>query len=158
MAYTTPSTWVAGNVLTAAQLNQQVRDNVSFLAGTKGAEIVTSQTTASTSYTDLATAGPAVSTLTGTTALVLLSALLLNNTSTNLCYMGFAISGATTVAAGDEDALIYQAFANNGQAQMGTVVLVTGLTAGTNTFTAKYRVNGGTGTFQRRRIAVIPLV
>jgi hypothetical protein len=28
MAYTAPSTWVAGNVLTAAQLNQQLRDNL----------------------------------------------------------------------------------------------------------------------------------
>jgi hypothetical protein len=32
MAYATPRTWVAGDVLTAAQLNQDVRDNVSFLA------------------------------------------------------------------------------------------------------------------------------
>lgn len=32
MAYTTPATWVAGAVLTAAQLNTQLRDNVSFLA------------------------------------------------------------------------------------------------------------------------------
>lgn len=33
MAWTTPSTWVAGNVLTAAQLNQQLRDNTKFLHG-----------------------------------------------------------------------------------------------------------------------------
>lgn len=32
MAWSTPATWVAGAVLTAAQLNQQVRDNLSFLA------------------------------------------------------------------------------------------------------------------------------
>lgn len=32
MAYATPRTWVAGDVLTAAQLNQDVRDNISFLA------------------------------------------------------------------------------------------------------------------------------
>lgn len=32
MAYTTPRTWVAGDVLTAAQLNTDVRDNISFLA------------------------------------------------------------------------------------------------------------------------------
>lgn len=32
MAYATPRTWVAGDVLTAAQLNQDVRDNVGFLA------------------------------------------------------------------------------------------------------------------------------
>lgn len=33
MAFTNPSTWVAGAVLTAAQLNQQVRDNTRFLHG-----------------------------------------------------------------------------------------------------------------------------
>jgi len=32
MAWTAPSTWVAGAVLTAAQLNQQLRDNMNFLA------------------------------------------------------------------------------------------------------------------------------
>lgn len=32
MAYTTPRTWVAGEYPTAAQLNANVRDNVSFLA------------------------------------------------------------------------------------------------------------------------------
>lgn len=32
MAYVTPRTWVAGAVLTAAQLNQDIRDNVTFLA------------------------------------------------------------------------------------------------------------------------------
>ena len=32
MAWTAPSTWVAGAILTAAQLNQQLRDNMNFLA------------------------------------------------------------------------------------------------------------------------------
>lgn len=32
MPYNTPITWVAGDVLTAAQLNAQVRDNIAYLA------------------------------------------------------------------------------------------------------------------------------
>lgn len=32
MAYSTPATWTAGEIPTAAKMNQQVRDNVSFLA------------------------------------------------------------------------------------------------------------------------------
>ena len=32
MAWTAPSTWVAGAVLTAAELNEQLRDNMNFLA------------------------------------------------------------------------------------------------------------------------------
>lgn len=31
MAWTTPKTWTDGNVLTAAELNEQVRDNLNFL-------------------------------------------------------------------------------------------------------------------------------
>jgi len=33
MAWTAPSTWVSGAILTAAQLNQQLRDNMTELAG-----------------------------------------------------------------------------------------------------------------------------
>jgi hypothetical protein len=34
---------------------------------------------------------------------------------------------------------------------------VTGLTPGSTTFTAKYDVTGGTGTFANRSIVVVPL-
>jgi hypothetical protein len=35
---------------------------------------------------------------------------------------------------------------------------LTGLTAGSNTFTAKYKVaGGGTGTWQNRRIVILPV-
>ena len=33
MAWTTPSTWVAGAILTAAQLNEQLRDNLNAIGG-----------------------------------------------------------------------------------------------------------------------------
>ncbi len=33
MAWTAPSTWVAAAVLTAAQLNEQIRDNLLYLKG-----------------------------------------------------------------------------------------------------------------------------
>jgi hypothetical protein len=35
--------------------------------------------------------------------------------------------------------------------------VITGLTPGSNTFTAKYRITGGTGTWRDRDIVVIPL-
>ncbi len=41
--------------------------------------------------------------------------------------------------------------------QGSATFFVTGLTAGSNTFTAKYRVTGGTGTYLNRTIIVIPL-
>lgn len=53
MAYTTPSTWVAGAVLTAAQLNTQLRDNVRFLHGPPTARVqgITDSTFANGAYT-----------------------------------------------------------------------------------------------------------
>jgi len=33
MGWTSPATWVSGSILYAAQLNQQVRDNLSYLKG-----------------------------------------------------------------------------------------------------------------------------
>jgi hypothetical protein len=36
-------------------------------------------------------------------------------------------------------------------------ILVTGLTAGSNTFTAKYRTTGGTAVFRSRSIVVIDM-
>ena len=33
MGWTSPATWVSGSILTAAQLNQQVRDNENYLKG-----------------------------------------------------------------------------------------------------------------------------
>lgn len=33
MAYTTPATWSTGQVVTASQLNEQIRDNIGFLYG-----------------------------------------------------------------------------------------------------------------------------
>lgn len=55
MAYTTPRTWVTGEVVTAAQLNQDVRDNILFLAAsTLGyAQVTANQTGIGTTVTDL---------------------------------------------------------------------------------------------------------
>ncbi|MBI3358540.1 MAG: hypothetical protein HY037_02980 [Nitrospirae bacterium] len=42
-------------------------------------------------------------------------------------------------------------------AQVSATFYVTGLTAGSNTFTAKYKTSAGTATFVNRNIVVIPL-
>lgn len=123
------------------------------------AAVATSQTTTSTSYTDLATSGPAVSLETGTTALVTVTAGISNTVSgSQISAMGFAISGATTVAASDSFSLQNQALAAVAGAQIvaSASFYVTSLTAGTNTFTSKYRVTGGTGSFALRSIIVEP--
>ena len=42
-------------------------------------------------------------------------------------------------------------------ARMSAGYIITGLTAGSNVFTAKYRVSANTGTFQNRNISVIDM-
>jgi hypothetical protein len=147
----------AGNMYFAGDtLLLYISDGTAWVCVTpQSASVATSQTTTSTSYTDLATSGPAVTVKTDSKALVTLTCLVSNNGTNNNSYMGFAVSGATTVAAADTAALRVQASSNIPSLQLSVTIPVTGLTAGSNTFTAKYRVDGGTGTWQSRSISVV---
>jgi hypothetical protein len=159
MAFTTPRTWVTGELVTATMMQQQVSDNVSDLDARttfSSAAVLTEQTETSTSYDDLATAGPAVTVTTGTQALVALYCRYENSSSNVPTLMAFAISGATTVAANENMAIGSGDQAGGEKVRVGATFPVTGLTPGSNTFTAKYRVDSGTGTFADRRIIVWP--
>jgi hypothetical protein len=126
-------------------------------ANITSAEVDADQSTASTSFTDLATVGPAVTATTGTRALLLWMAAVRNSAAPSRALVGVAISGATTTAASDlgaAHALIGTASAE--QTIVGARV-VTGLTAGSNTFTLKYRTTSGALNVQYRRLIVIPL-
>ena len=121
--------------------------------------VATSETTTSLTYTDLTTAGPSTTvTVTATgKALVTVTGQVMNSLGGDGCNMAFAVSGSTIVAASDAQALSY--INNDGNQfnarskQFSATYLVTGLTAGSNTFTAKYRaVTGGTCTFANRNI------
>ncbi|HTE68645.1 MAG TPA: hypothetical protein VK942_07800 [Actinomycetes bacterium] len=117
------------------------------------ATVATSETTASTSFVDLATPGPAITLETGTTAQVTLTLSMFSSGSFHT-FMGFAVSGASTLAAADIRSLFF--VSNTNPHRMSATYLVTGLTAGSNTFTAKYRAGAGTGTFHDRNIIVAP--
>lgn len=121
-----------------------------------GANTVASGTTTATSYATTLTgdATPVSVTLsTGPTAMVLMSGTFSAAGSTQ-AYMSVSVSGATTISAQDANALI------NGQngvnISVGGPVLITGLTAGANTFTLNYRnLNAAiTTTFVRRTLIV----
>ena len=132
---------------------------VSATPTTATATVATSQTSTSTSYTDLATAGPAVTVTTGTKALVIVTAFQQNNaTATGNYYMSYAVSGSTTIAASDTVALMNSSDGNNGWGKIraSAASLVT-LTAGSNTFTAKYRVTGSGAQWMDRAIFVMNL-
>jgi hypothetical protein len=130
--------------------------DLAVLPGVLSATVATSETTTSLTYTDLTTPGPAVSPVTGTSAMVIVSAQLGSNTASDGGAMAFAVSGATTVAA--TDAQCMSNHVGNTSQQGSAVYVVTGLTPGVNTFTAKYRATlGGTCTAINRQITVIPL-
>ena len=131
-------------------------DASSFLtkSSVDGATIATTETTTSSTFTDLATAGPAVTAITGARALVYLGAAFDNNDAAGTSLMGFDVSGASSVAASVVDSVSSQG--TNGL-RAGGWFLVTGLTPGSNVFTAKYRTATGTAEFSGRRIIVVPL-
>lgn len=111
------------------------------------------QTTSSTSYTDLSTT-TSVTLTTGTKALIFINAQL-RSTGNQYSYVSFAVTGASSVSASDDNAII-----NYGQQQnrFGCSVSLSGLTAGSNTFTLKFKSQGGeTGVFVAREITVIDL-
>lgn len=124
---------------------------------TAAATVAAGQTTTSTSYTDLTTVGPSVTITTGTKALVFITSNIDNQSNNGQGHIGFAVSGATTVAASDDQALHY--YSNGALAlQYGAAYYVSGLTAGSNTFTLKYKSgNGSTQYFARRQLTVMDL-
>jgi hypothetical protein len=179
MAWSTPLTAVANSALTAAQWNASVRDNLletgpakATTAGrlivtnganaivereVKKADISTSQTTTSSSFTDLATPGPTVTVTTGTKALVFASCQMANSGANSVTQMSVAVSGATTIAASQNDDL-YNDGLGAGNANRATVaILFDALTAGSNTFKMQYRVAANTGTFYDRSLIVMAL-
>lgn len=171
-------TAVAGATFTAAQFNQYVRDNlnecptakatgaaqffVSTAANTvaarqlTGASVSAAQTTASTSYTALATVGPAATVTTSDRAVVFFATEISNSLSNGASSASVAVSGASSFAANDSWRAVQDGVAAANINRVGIAHLFTGLTAGSNTFTMQYKVGSGTGTFGQREIVVLP--
>jgi hypothetical protein len=122
---------------------------------TATATVATSQSTSSATYTDLATAGPAVTLTTGTKVLVFTNTEV-STAAGRYVFADFAISGATTRAASDDTCIKMGTDADSMQTRNGVANLMT-VTAGSNTFTMKYRVNAGTNSFANRSIIVVAL-
>ena len=210
MAWTAPSTWVAGAILTAAQLNTQLRDNMlaggpiyatealrdaaitspfegqrAYITGSTvatatgttqaiptgiqtiyngtawvcvtpvGTSSITSASTTSTSFVTTLTgdaAAQSVTLSTGTSALIMFSAV----NSINAAAQGItavSVSGATTRAAVQAEGAYNGA--NGTNIGVGRSFVLTGLTAGTNTFTLNYGAfSSGTLTFVSRSLVV----
>lgn len=114
--------------------------------------ISTSQATTSLTYTDLTTAGPTVTITTGTTAYVTIQTIAAD-TVANRQFMSFAVSGATTISAGTYEAA---PVISNNTSPTHISFVVTGLNAGSNVFTAKYKSSDGNSiAFSKRFLQVI---
>lgn len=170
-------TAVTGSVYTAAQFNTFVRDNLNETAPAKATTvggyfvtttlneiaervgdretIATQETTASTSFTDLATTGPTVTATTGALALVIFGCEQ-SNDGTGSTRTSVDVSGASVIGADDIRALTLSGVTAGAILQASHAVFYDDLTPGSNTFTMKYRVSSGTGSFRRRRLIVLP--
>lgn len=178
MSWTAPMTAIAGSVFTAAQWNTHIRDNLAETEVAKATQVsafcvvtgtnqlgervpatdgdLSTETTTSTTYTDLeAGAGPSLSLLTGTHALVSVYGSM-SNSSGNAAWIGFEVSGASALPAADSLAVQFNVTTPD-TSRTGAVFLIDTLTPGVNIFTMKYRVSiSGTGTFANRRLSVVP--
>lgn len=116
----------------------------------------------SATFTDGSTV-VSVSMTTGTRALVTLTTYCQVYTGTGTIFCGFAVSGATTLAAADERSVLWRNTDNiNGVQPSATVsntLLLSNLNAGTNTFKLQYKVGSGvtTARFYRPTITVMAL-
>jgi hypothetical protein len=119
--------------------------------------VAANENTSSTSYTNLTTAGPAATVTTGTRALVIISAEFQNGAAPGgAFYMGVDISGATTLSATDAKAATwFNSSGNNNKQTIVQAFIYTGLTAGSNTFTAKYKAAASVFYCQNRYISVV---
>lgn len=117
------------------------------------ASIATGETTTSTTYADLATVGPTLSGLPAGTYLVLVGALLYNNTAGVASSASVSLNGG---AASDADAAILVTSGSNVPAVTAVGFSVKTLTLANNTLRVKYRVNGAsTGTFYYRNLVAL---
>lgn len=161
MAWASTHSFAVGEVLSASNMNL-IQANINDLdrrTTQTSAAVLTSQTSTSTSYTALATAGPAVTETVGTVGLLEVTVYTAgsNNTAGSTSFMAFALSGASTVASADAFAIgMYSSSIGFGW-RLSATFPVTGLTAGSTTATAQYKVNSGTGTWSDRRLVATPL-
>lgn len=130
-----------------------------FGFGSRSAYVATAESTNSTSYTDLTTTTDQVSVTIGSSGMALVTIKSDISCANNYALVGYALSGANTVAASDSKAIQFSCqYGSNRLGVLSATFLETGLTAGLTTFKLKYKSNStsNTQTFTNRHISVIP--
>ena len=159
-AYITASTVAAATGTTTAVPTgvQTIYNGTNWVCVTPvAARSETAATTTTTPYVTTLTGDAtaiSVTLVTGTTAKIELFATVGNSTLGAVNHLAFSVSGATTVAANQNTG----AYANEPVAAyalgLGRTIVLTGLTAGTNTFTLSYGTSAGTLTYVSRTLTV----
>jgi len=179
LTWNAPITWTLGQQVAAAQLNAQLRDNLLETAPGKAttagahfaatganaiaqrlcqtATVATSQDTGGTtgSYTNLPTAGPSITATTGVLAFSFAQCQMSNNTTDATTFFSVDISGATTDAAADARAAIWEDVADRDF--RFTTTTLHSVTAGSNVFKIMYKCQSNIGVFTKRNLIVMPL-
>lgn len=96
---------------------------------------------------------PSVTLVTGTTVMLSFAAYM-GPTALEYSRVSVAVSGASTIAANDDWGIILRPDTStiDVQTRFGLTQVISGLTAGTNTFTLQYKTDGGTTLFGGRTI------
>lgn len=179
MAWTSPMTFVANNVLTASQLNTFLSGNLLETAPAKAttagswfvgagenkiveripafAKVAASESTSSTSFIDLETVGPSVTTYTGSRVIIFISGSMTNSFDAATSIIGYEITGSETQAATDTSSLTIDGVETDKKSQRCQIILEENIKPGLNTFKLKYKVGSNTGNFSDRFIGVWPL-
>ncbi len=112
-----------------------------------------SQTTTSTAYTDLATVGPTLTVLVSATgkAQVTITSTMSNSNNNNGCLESFSVDGGAVT---DATSIQMNGVQAGGAFRMSGTYLVSGLSAGSHLFTAKYRASATTCTYSNRNMIV----
>lgn len=141
------------SVVTANITNASVTPN-KLATGAVVNFVSTSETTASTSYVNLATVQSLTVTV-GANGLLLVGwSAQMSNSGANSSSCAVTLSGTNTYAASNNDELY--ALGTN-QFHSGITKLFSGLNTGSTTVTLQFSVSAGTGTFLRRQLWVLPL-
>lgn len=148
MAFTTPRTWVTGELITASIMNTHIRDNLLYLISRNlfyVLESTSTYTTTSTTFTAVHANFSKTVTTSGGTVVLYLSGILSSSASV-ATYIGVSVDGATPT-----NYNYYQTANANAdyRGHFSLVIYVTGLSAASHSFNVQWQTASGTATITK---------
>lgn len=147
MAWTTPKTWSVDELLTAADLNEQLRDNMNELKAPPSANYELDEssdfTTTSTTFVDVGAALELTVNTNGGDVMVHFHGAITNQTGGEKVMLDVAVDGVRE--AGDDGIVLAKPSGAFEVVPVCFTRLITGLSAGAHTFKLQWAVSAGTG-------------